>query len=179
MNDMVILLQEKGVLSGATGVPAADNVTRGPKMVLEEFFSGDLTAAGVILGRFGKVRRSFTAEMHGSWKEQKGVLRGVLTESFLFDDDQRLERGWALVQTGPESYEATAEDVKGTATLATAGNVLRMDYTLEIPLAGHEVTVQVEDWLWHMREGVVVNKSIMRKWGIRVGEILTTIFRTA
>lgn len=177
MNDMVVLLREKGFFNGVTGVRVEANATRGPEMVLEEFFSGEMTATGVILGRFGRVRRSFTARMHGSWKEEKGILRGVLRESFVFDDDRRLERGWALVQTGPERYEGTAADVKGTATLATAGNVLRMDYALEIPLDGHSVTVTVEDWLWHMQQGVVVNKSIMRKWGVRVGEILTTILR--
>lgn len=63
------------------------------------------------------------------------------------------------------------------ATLETFGNALRMDYALMVSIRDGALTVQVEDWLWRMEPDVVVNKSTMRKWGFRIGEIVTTIVR--
>jgi hypothetical protein len=153
------------------------NAAGGVPFALEEFFNGELSAHGVILTRGGKVRRSFNAVMRGSWKEEDGVLHGVLTEDFVFDDGEQLQRRWELTRIGEGVYTGTAADVDGTATLAEAGNALRMDYTLQVPVSGKTIAVHVEDWLWRMEPDVVVNKSTMTKWGFRVGEIITTIIK--
>lgn len=166
------------VLAGcSSNVSVEENAVGGSPLVLEVFFNGELTAHGVILSRGGSVRRSFNAVMRGEWKEEGGVLRGVLTEDFAFNDGEKLQRRWEFTKTSDGRYDGAASDVVGRARLATSGNALRMDYTLVVPVGGRTLNVDVEDWLWLMEPHVLVNKSTMRKWGIRVGEIVTTILR--
>lgn len=161
------------------GVSARENAAGGAPLVLESFFEGELAAHGVILARGGRVRRSFNAVMRGAWEERTGRLHGVLTEDFVFDDGEKLLRRWELVKTGEGAYSGTASDVEGAALLATAGNALRMDYALKVPVRGRTVVINVEDWLWLMEPDVVVNKSTLCKWGFGVGEIITAIIRKA
>jgi uncharacterized protein DUF3833 len=115
--------------------------------------------------------------MRGEWHEEEGVLKGVLTEEFVFDDGEVLQRRWEFIRVGEGRFEGIASDVEGLATLEVSGNALRMDYALMVPVRDRSLTVQVEDWLWRMEPDVVVNKSTMRKWGFRLGEIITTIVR--
>lgn len=165
------------MLAGCSNISAEDNAVGGHPFVLEEFFDGELGAHGVILGRGGRVRRSFNAIMRGEWHEDEGVLKGVLTEEFVFDDGELLKRRWEFIRVGEGRFEGTASDVEGLATLEISGNALRMDYALMVPVRDRSLTVQVEDWLWRMEPDIVVNKSTMRKWGFRIGEIITTIVR--
>lgn len=163
---------------GCSGnVNVEENSAGGVPIVLEDFFNGELDAHGVILTRGGSVRRSFNAVMRGSWEEKDGALHGILTEDFIFNDGEKLQRRWEFTKTGNGTYTGTASDVEGEATLATSGNALLMDYNLIIPVKGRTLTVNVEDWLWLMTPETIVNKSTMHKWGFRVGEIITTIIR--
>lgn len=165
------------VLVGCSNIPTSENAAGGHPIVIEEFFTGELKAYGVILGLGGKVKRSFNAVMHGEWQKDEWPLKGLLTETFIFDDGEKLERRWEFTSVGVGRLEGTASDVEGIAKLETSGNALRMDYALLIPVSGRTISVQVEDWLWLMEPNIVVNKSIMRKWGFKVGEIITTIVR--
>ncbi|WP_066855067.1 DUF3833 family protein [Halodesulfovibrio spirochaetisodalis] len=162
---------------GRSNITAQSNAAGGEPFALEEFFAGELAAHGVMLGRNGRVLRSFTAVMHGSWQQNTNGMQGHLTENFVFDNGEKMQRFWEFVGTGDKQFEGTAADVQGVAELVWYGNALRMDYTLVVPFKGRTLAVQVEDWLWRMNSEVVVNKSIMRKWRFRVGEIITTIIR--
>lgn len=177
MEKILVPLCAMVLMGCSTNVSVEENAAGGSPLVLEEFFKGELGAHGVILSRGGAVRRSFNAVMRGQWREESGVLTGVLTEDFVFNDGEELQRRWEFTKTGDRTYEGIASDVDGVAALATSGNALRMDYTLMVPMSGRTVNVDVEDWLWLMEPGVMVNKSTMRKWGFRVGEIITTIVR--
>lgn len=165
------------MLVGCSNVSPSENAVGGTHFVLEQFFSGELKAHGVILGFGGKVRRSFNAVMHGEWHEENGIMHGVLTEQFVFDDGEKLDRRWEFKKIGENQFEGTAADVEGIAKLEVSGNALRMDYALLVPVKDKTISLQVEDWLWLMEPNVVVNKSTMRKWGFKVGEIITTIIR--
>ena len=164
-------------LMGCSTITVQDNAAGGAPLVLEEFFDGHLTAHGVILTRGGSVRRSFNATMDGVWREREGVLQGTLTEDFVFNDGEKLQRVWEFTKTGEGTYTGTASDVTGTGTLATSGNALRMDYVLQVPVGDSNMDITVEDWLWLMEPDVIVNKSSMYKFGFRVGEIITTILK--
>jgi hypothetical protein len=177
MEKMLFPLCAIALMGCSSGISAEENAVGGTPLILEEFFNGELAAHGVILSRSGKVRRSFNAIMRGTWEDKAGALHGVLTEDFVFDDGEKLQRRWQFVKAAEGQYSGGASDVQGKALLATSGNALRMDYALMVPVSGKTFVVNVEDWLWLMEPDVVVNKSTMRKWGFRVGEIITTIIR--
>lgn len=173
------LILSAGVFAmlGSGGVSARENSAGGEPLVVETFFDGELSAHGVILSRGGLVRRSFNAIMRGVWEEREGQLHGILTEDFLFDDGEKLLRRWDFIKTGEGVFSGTASDVKGTAVLSAFGNALRMDYALMVPVGVRKLVIDVEDWLWRMDAKVIVNKSTLRKWGFRAGEIITTIIK--
>lgn len=177
MDNILLSFSACALMGISSSVSAEENAVGGVPLVVESFFDGKLDAHGVILTRGGKVRRSFNAVMQGAWEEKEGTLHGVLTEDFAFDDGEKLLRRWEFIKTATGSYSGTASDVDGVASLAASGNALRMDYDLKVPVSGKSIILNVEDWLWLMEPEVLVNKSTMRKWGFRVGEIVTTILK--
>ncbi len=146
-------------------------------MDLEKIFSGPLVCHGVILNRKGMVTRRFRADMLGTWQQKASPVTGTLTESFYFDDGEKLERCWRFTRTGNQTYTGTAADIDGTATLRTRGADLFMRYRLRVPVKDREIVLAADDRLWLTPQGVIMNRSILKKFGFRVGEIVGVIMR--
>lgn len=145
-----------------------------PEFDPEEFFQGSMTAHGVLKNRGGKVTRYFNATIEASWDDE-GV--GRLAERFEFDDGEIQHRNWTLEPIGDGRYRATASDVVGPGEARVAGNAMRLDYRLEVDYKDRKLELDVEDWMWRVDEDTVINQSILRKWGFRVGSIQLTIIR--
>ena len=96
-------------LAGCSTVRVTDYSGLEPRMDLEAFFQGELTAHGVVKNRAGRVIRTFNADIIATWED--GV--GELDEKFLFNDGSRDRRRWVLTPSGDQLYKATAGDVVG------------------------------------------------------------------
>ncbi|WP_341936382.1 DUF3833 domain-containing protein [Marinimicrobium sp. C2-29] len=145
-----------------------------PEFDPEAFFQGSMTAHGVLKNRGGKVTRYFNATIEASWDDE-GV--GRLAERFEFDDGEIQHRNWTLEPTGDGRYRATAGDVVGPGEARVAGNTMLLNYRLEVDYKDRKLELDVEDWMWRVDENTVINQSILRKWGFRVGSIQLTIIR--
>jgi hypothetical protein len=148
----------------------ADNT---PVFSPPDFFNGHLTAHGVIKNRSGDVTRYFTATIDASWNQ--GI--GTLAERFEFNDGEIQFRTWTLTPNKSGGYNATAGDVIGTGLATTSGNAMQLDYVLEIDYRGKKMNIDVEDWMWRVDETTVINHSILRKWGFKVGSIQLAIIK--
>ena len=141
---------------------------------VEDYFNGRLWADGVLFDRRGRVRRRFHVDMRGQWTGDRGLLH----ESFLFDDGERQQRTWNLhrlpEQDGVRCYEATAGDVVGTARGRASGDELRWNYVLAIPLGRHVVHVSMDDRMYLLGEKLLINRTEMRKFGLRGGSLFIT-----
>jgi len=144
-----------------------------PRLELDAFFQGDLSAYGVVKNRSGRVIRTFRADIDAHWEEG----RGVLDEDFLFNDGERDDRTWVLVPAGENHYTGTAGDVVGEGILEVAGNSAFLDYTLRVPYGDGTIDVRVDDRMYLLAPDVLINESEMRKFGVRVGSILLVILR--
>lgn len=142
-----------------------------PRFVAEEFFNGKLRAHGIVKDRGGAVIRYFSADIDAWWRE--GV--GTLDERFTFDDGEQQTRLWKLNPEGEGRYSATAGDVVGEASLQVAGNSLFLDYVLRIPYGDDTIDVSIDDRMYLVSERVLLNESIMTKWGFEVGQIMLVI----
>jgi hypothetical protein len=161
-----------GLLLGAcASVSVEDYAGNEPQLVAEQFFDGKLVAHGVVKNRGGRVIRYFSASIDASWRD--GV--GTLDERFVFDDGERQTRVWTLKPTGDNSYIATAGDVIGDGKLKIAGNSLFLDYVLRIPYDGDTLDLRVDDRMYLVSERVLLNESIMTKFGFEVGRIMLVI----
>ena len=159
------------LLSACTTVSVEDYTANQPRLVAQQFFDGRLMAHGVVKNRGGKVIRYFSATIDASWKD--GV--GTLNEQFVFDDGERQTRVWILQPTGDNRYRATAGDVIGEGRMQVAGNSLFLDYVLRIPYDGDTLDLRIDDRMYLVSERVLLNESIMTKWGFEVGRIMLVI----
>lgn len=161
------------LLSACSQVQVKDNSNLKPVLNPEQFFSGKLSAHGVVKNRKGQVTRSFTADITASWED--GV--GTLDEDFVFNDGEKQQRIWTLTPTGDDSYIGTAGDVVGDGELSVAGNSMFLNYVLQVPYGDGTIEVKVDDRMYLVSPNVLINESRMSKFGFRVGAILLTIIR--
>jgi hypothetical protein len=160
-------------LMACSQVKVTDYSDARPLLDVEQFFTGNLTAHGVVKDRGGRVIRHFNADILAQWVD--GV--GTLTEDFVFDDGEKQRRVWTLTPTGDGRYTGTAGDVVGEATLQQAGNSLFLDYVLRLPYNGSEVDVRVDDRMYLVAPDVLINESSLSKFGVRVGNLVLVITR--
>lgn len=156
-------------LLAITGCSAkiGDYANDGPPLHLDEYFVGNIVAHGMVQDRSGKVTQRFRADIVGTWEGNQGVL----DEVFYWDDGREETRVWQLTKTGPNQYEGTAGDVVGIARGTTAGNALHWVYQLEVPFRNGTIAITLDDWMFLLDEDRLVNRTEMRKFGFRVGEI--------
>jgi hypothetical protein len=155
------------VLTGCAGPTPADYAAERPVLDLKTYFNGELVAHGIFTDRSGKVARRFVVQMTGSWNGNQGVL----DERFTYSDGKTERRVWRLTDEGGGRWSGRADDVVGVAQGVAAGNALNWRYTLALPVDGRVVEVQFDDWMFLMDERVMLNKAVMSKFGLRLGEV--------
>jgi len=149
-----------------------DFIGRGPTLVLEDYFAGTTTAWGLVEDRFGKVRRQFRVTIVG-----RRTADGIeLDETFRYDDGGSDHRVWSVTRLGKSRYSGTAHDVVGAALGRAAGPALSWRYRLRLRIGRRTWTVAFDDWMLLQGDGVLINRAILRKWGIRLGQV-TLFFR--
>jgi Protein of unknown function (DUF3833) len=153
---------------GACASPTpADYAAEKPVLDLQRYFNGDLTAHGIFTDRSGKVVRRFTVLMKCQWTGDEGVL----DEAFTYSDGKTDRRVWKLKKLPGGKYTGTAGDVVGVAQGQAAGNAFQWAYTLRLPVDDKVYEVQFDDWMYLVDERVMLNKAVMSKFGIRLGEV--------
>ena len=160
-------------LTGCASPSISDFAGQKPELDLRTYFNGTLDAYGVFLDRSGKVARRFTVVMRCTWTGDEGVL----DEDFTYSDGTTEKRVWRLKHLGNGRYSGTAGDVVGTAFGETQGNAFRWGYTLALPVDGKVYEVQFDDWMYLMDDRVMLNKAVMSKFGIRLGEVMLSFVK--
>jgi len=145
-----------------------------PILIPQQFFNGELSAHGILKNRSGQVIRFFNAKINASWDEQ-GI--GKLIEDFTFDDGEKQTRTWQLIPKLDNQYIAKANDVVGESLMSVKGNALMMNYVLDIPYQGTNIHVDIDDSMWLVQKNILMNESIMTKFGFTVGTISLVIIK--
>jgi hypothetical protein len=159
------------LLAGCAGPQVSDYAQEKPVLDLRQYFNGTLDAYGVFTDRSGKVVKRFTVMMKCEWTGPAGQETGVLDEDFTYSDGTRDKRVWTLKRGADGRYTGTAGDVKGQAQGEEKGNAFRWGYTLNLPVDGRVMEVQFDDWMYLMSDKVMLNKAVMSKFGLRLGEV--------
>lgn len=168
---VILLAVCSAALSACGTVSVEDYSANKPQLVAEEFFNGKLLAHGIVKDRGGRVIRYFSASIDASWRD--GI--GTLDESFVFDDGEQQTRVWMLKPSGDNRYVATAGDVIGDGKMKVAGNSLFLDYVLRVPYDGDSIDLRIDDRMYLVSDRILLNESIMTKWGFEVGSIMLVI----
>lgn len=138
-----------------------------PSMSMEEFFNGPIKGWGIVQDRKGKVVRRFDVEMHGTWDGDKGELK----EKFVYYDGEEQERVWKITRTAEGRYTGAAGDIIGNAEGQVSGNAVRWKYKMDLKVGNSTYRITFDDWMFRMNDGILINKSYLKKFGITVAEL--------
>ena len=138
-----------------------------PHVDLKTYFNGPIKAWGLIQEPSGKVISRFDVMMHGSWQGDVGTLK----ENFTYYDGTKQERVWTITKMPDGTYQGKAADIIDKASGETKGNAVRWAYEMNVPVKGDVYRIKFDDWMWLMNDGVVINRSYLKKFGFTVAEL--------
>lgn len=161
------LLLAASLMGCASAPKPSDYADQKPVLELRQYFNGPLTAHGMFTDRSGRIVKRFTVQLVGRWSGQQGVL----DEDFTYSDGTKQRRTWRITDHGQGRYTGLADDVVGPAEGQAAGNVLQWHYTLRLPVDGKTYDVQMNDWMVLMDDHTMLNRAVMSKFGLNVGEV--------
>ncbi len=157
-------------LVGCGGIQSKNYLDLEPRFDLQTYFSGKIKAWGIVQNRSGNVVNRFDVDIIGSWDGDVGTLE----EDFYYYDGETQRRVWTIEKKGANSYEGRADDVLGVASSMVYGNAAQWSYSMDLPVDDTTYRVQFDDWMWLMNDGVLMNRSYIKKFGITMAEV--TIF---
>ena len=142
-----------------------------PRLIIEDFLSGNVKAWGILQNRSGKVTRQFSADLSGNWDGKQLIL----DEKFNWSDGEVQTRQWIISKLDDHNYEGTAGDVVGKAKGYSYGPAFKFEYVLLVPVKGRELKITFDDWIFKQDDRVAINRATMTKFGFKVAE-LTVVF---
>lgn len=145
-----------------------------PAMDIRSALNGPMDADGVIYGPTGRVASRFTAKILGEWTGSSGTL----WEVFSFASGTEQTRQWTLRVGNDGKIVATAPDVIGEGFGEQSGSSVMLRYRLKLAEDAGGHVLDVVDWMYLLDNGSIVNRSEMRKFGLKVAELVAT-FRPA
>jgi hypothetical protein len=158
-------------LTGCATPEVTDYAAEQPVLDLRSYFDGTLDAWGIFTDRSGRIVKRFTVVMACSWSGPPGREEGVLDEAFTYSDGSLQRRVWRLTKLPDGVYTGRADDVVGVAEGRQSGNAFRWRYTLALPVDGRVWNVEMDDWMVLMTDKVMLNRAVMRKFGVTLGEV--------
>ena len=155
-------------LLGCSSSPNLKNYTdQKPELDLQEYFTGPIKAWGLVQDRNGDVVRRFDMDMVGSWEGNIGTL----DEDFRYYDGETQKRDWTIKKISKNEYEGTASDILDKAEAKVEGNAMQWVYKMDLPVGDTTYRITFDDWMFLMNDGVLINRSYLKKFGITVAEL--------
>lgn len=165
------ILSARALLLSFRAQRPADYAATSPEFDLREVLNGPIESEGLIYGPTGRMTNSFVAQMHGEWTGDSGTL----SEDFTYSNGKRMRRKWILTLGPDKTFTATADDIEGTGQGKISGSTVMMRYRIRLPEDAGGHVLNVTDWLYLMQDGTIMNRSEMRKFGIKVAELVATM----
>jgi len=167
------LLALAALLAGCSSISPDAYRAEQPRLDVFAYFDGTVDAWGQFEDRSGKVVKRFTVVIRG----QVDGDQLTLDEDFSYSDGAQQKRVWRIQRLGDGRFAGSAGDVVGAAGGEAAGNALRWRYVLALEVDGRTWHVDFDDWMYLQDERVMLNRSVMSKWGIRLGEVFIAFRR--
>lgn len=149
----------------------SDYAGTGPEFDPQVHLNGKMVSDGVIYGPTGRVVTRFVAEMEGVWDGDEGTL----AEFFQYAGGGGIDRKWFLKIGENGNFTATADDIIGEAVGIRSGSTVQLKYKLRLAENAGGHVLDVVDWMYLLDNGTIVNRSQMRKFGIKVAELVASI----
>ena len=138
-----------------------------PTLDLKAYFTGPIKAWGLIQSQSGEVTRRFDVTMNGTWNGDVGTLE----EHFQYYDGETQKRVWTITKIADNSYQGTAGDILDKANGESNGSAMRWAYKMDLPVGDTTYRITFDDWMFLMNDGVLINRSYLKKFGVKVAEL--------
>lgn len=168
---MLLLVVLRGRLAGFMAQKPEDYADSAERIDLRHHLNGPIKCEGVIYGPLGRVVSRFTGDFLAQWDGNRGVMH----ERFLYDSGNTQDREWRLELGNDGAIRAEADDLVGVGTGQQIGPAARLSYRIRMPEEAGGHVLGVTDWMYLAPNGVVVNRSQFRKFGIKVAELVATM----
>lgn len=164
----VLLMGFLAFLGGCAGGPSLDHYKGSqPPLDLKEYFSGPIKAWGLVQDHKGRVTRRFDVEMVGTWEGDVGTLE----EHFEYYDGKTQKRTWTIKKVADGKYEGTAGDILNKADGQVEGGAMRWAYQMDLDVGDKTYRITFDDWMFLMNDGILINRSYLKKFGFTVAEL--------
>lgn len=160
-------------LTGCSSVKVEDYANNSPIMDVREYFNGPIQATGIFIDWSGKADSFFHITMNGSWKGDEGRLE----EAFVFDSGAKDSRVWSIRMHDDHHFTGTAHDIIGEATGKQFGNAVNLRYIMRVPSGNRSYDLSMDDWMYRIDQHTVINHITMRKFGLKVGQLIVTFHK--
>lgn len=130
---------------------------------LEGYFAGKTSAVGSFSAING-VKRKFTVDLLGKWNGKTLTL----VEDFVYDNGERDRKTWRFEKIAINKYRGTREDVIGETLVTISGGTARFSYLVDLDPKGEVSRVRFHDTMSLQRDGTVLNKALVTKFGLPV-----------
>jgi hypothetical protein len=139
---------------------------------MPDFFEGICQAFGIFETRSGETKRRFSATVEGYW--QNDIF--YLDEEFVFSDGAHEHRTWKLKFNSDGTFSADCVDVPSPASGYYGDDTAHLSYKFKLRHKGKSYNVKFADTFAKLADDLVINRTIMTKWGITLGHV-TIVFR--
>ena len=138
---------------------------------IRRVFDGHLVCEGVIYGPTGRVSSRFVADMYAEWDGNRGTMK----EFFTYSSGNTQDRCWTFTVDDNGRIFADAPDLIGTGQGQQGGSAIVLNYNIKLTEDAGGHVLSVTDWMYSAPNGVLVNRSQFRKFGIKVAELVATL----
>jgi hypothetical protein len=151
----------------APAVPVARFADTSPAFDPVTFFTGRTISWGVIENRGGQPTDIVTTDCVG----QADGPDGLRMVQHVTNADGTTTRIWHMRRVGNHRFEATANDMVGTATGEASGRMFHWRWTLATRPGESWRDVDFEQWMYLLDDGAMVNRSAVTKFGVLLAQV--------
>jgi hypothetical protein len=157
------------ILAGCDRTPALPAAAgSGPAFDPVAFFDGHTRSWGVMESRSGAPTEWIVTDSQG---EKDGPDRLRMVQHLSFQDGTKQERDWVLKATGSDRFEATANDMVGSAIGESVGNIFHWQWVLARSPGNPLTEVTMQQWMYRLDDGSVMIRTTVSKLGIILAEV--------
>ncbi|MBC7801387.1 MAG: DUF3833 family protein [Gemmatimonadaceae bacterium] len=156
-----------GLIGCSEPIPVAGFAGTTPAIDPVRFFTGHVRSWGVLEDRGGQPTQVVVTDCRG--EADGDTLR--MTQTLTIGSDAPVTRTWQMRRAGPGRFEATANDMVGTAVGEASGRVFHWTWTLATSPGNDLKNVTMDQWWYLLDDGTMLNRTTIRKAGIILAQV--------
>lgn len=147
-----------------------------PLSPFESLFAQRLGGVGAVFYRSGRLKTRFTVVASGTWNGEKLTIE----ETLRYESGELHHRTFDIHKVDEDSYTAQCAEFVGPSSIRRKGAGFQWRYRLrENSREAHRITLTADDRLFLCADGTVLDHAILRKFGVRIGDVFMTLRRDA